>query len=145
MEIYTVGFTKHTAEDFFSSLSKVGITRLIDVRLNNRSQLAGFAKRDDLRFFLREICGAEYVHEPLLAPTQDLLNAFKKHKGSWRTYESAFINLMAERRIEQRIPRVLFEGKSVLLCSEHGPEHCHRRLVAEYLGEHWGDIDVVHL
>lgn len=145
MEIYTIGFTKHTAEDFFGSLTKVGITRLIDVRLNNRSQLAGFAKRDDLSFFLREICGAEYVHEPLLAPTQDLLDAFKKHKGSWDTYEEGFLNLMARRRVEDRIPRAFFEGRAVMLCSEQTPEHCHRRLVVEYLGEQWGGVEVVHL
>jgi uncharacterized protein (DUF488 family) len=145
MEIYTIGFTKHTAEDFFVSLTKAGITRLIDVRLNNRSHLAGFAKRDDLRFFLREICGVEYTHEPLLAPTQDLLDAFKKHGGSWATYEEGFLRLMAERRIEEQLPRSLFEGKAVLLCSEHTPEHCHRRLVVEYLDERWGDIEIVHL
>jgi uncharacterized protein (DUF488 family) len=145
MEIYTIGFTKHTAEDFFGSLKQAGITRLIDVRLNNRSQLAGFAKRDDLSFFLREICGAEYVHEPLLAPTQDLLDAFKKEKGSWDTYEDGFLRLMEDRHIEEMIPRSLFEGRAVMLCSEHTPEHCHRRLVAEYLGERWSDIEVVHL
>jgi uncharacterized protein (DUF488 family) len=145
MEIYTVGFTKHTAEEFFESLKEAGIEQLIDVRLNNSSQLAGFAKRDDLRYFLERICGAEYLHEPRLAPTQGLLDAFKKQKGTWDVYEEGFLELMTQRRIEDRLPRSLFDRRAVLLCSEHTPELCHRRLVVEYLNERWGDITAVHL
>ena len=133
MEIFTIGFTKKTAKQFFEILRKHGITRLIDVRLNNVSQLAGFTKRDDLEFFLREICNADYVHEPLLAPTQELLDKFKKEKGDWSEYERQFLALMAAREIESRVARDLFSGKAVMLCSEPTPEHCHRRLVAEYL------------
>jgi uncharacterized protein YeaO (DUF488 family) len=114
--------------------------------LNNISQLAGFTKRDDLPFFLRELCdGAEYVHEKLLAPTQELLDAYKKQKGSWADYERAFLSLMAERRIETAIDKSLFDRPTVLLCSEPTAEHCHRRLVAEYLSQRWGDCRVVHL
>src|SRR5438445_8599836 len=98
MEIYTIGFTKTTAAEFFERLKRAGIQRLLDVRLNNVSQLAGFAKRDDLAYFLREICGADYRHEPLLAPTQELLDAYKKQKGDWEDYERDFLDLMAERR-----------------------------------------------
>jgi uncharacterized protein (DUF488 family) len=145
MEIYTVGFTKHTAEEFFESLKEAGIEQLIDVRLNNSSQLAGFAKRDDLRYFLERICGAEYLHEPRLAPTQGLLDAFKKQKGAWDVYEEGFLELMTQRRIEDLLPRSLFDRRAVLLCSEHTPELCHRRLVVEYLNERWGDITAVHL
>lgn len=145
MEIYTIGFTKHTAESFFEKLRGAQITRLVDVRLNNVSQLAGFAKRDDLRYFLQQICGAEYVHQPLLAPTKDLLDEYKKHNGRWSDYETRFLSLMEERRIEDRVPRELFAGRPVLLCSEHTPEHCHRRLVVEYLKRHWDGIDVIHL
>jgi uncharacterized protein (DUF488 family) len=145
MEIYTVGFTKHTAEEFFESLKGAGIEQLIDVRLNNSSQLAGFAKRDDLRYFLQRICGAEYIHEPSLAPTQGLLDAFKKQKGTWDAYEEGFLELMTQRRIEDRLPRSLFDRRAVLLCSEPTPERCHRRLVVEYLNERWGDITAVHL
>lgn len=145
MEIYTIGFTKHTAEDFFESLKRHGIRRLVDVRLNNSSQLAAFAKRDDLRYFLRKICDAEYFQEPLLAPTQPLLDAYKKHKGSWAVYEEGFLGLMAERQVERKLPKELFEDRTVLLCSEHTPEHCHRRLVVEYLGARWGGVEVVHL
>lgn len=145
MEIYTIGFTKHTAKDFFESLKRAGVTKLVDVRLNNVSQLAGFAKRDDLRYFLDKICGAKYVHEPQLAPTQEMLDAFKKAKGSWAAYESTFCDLMAQRRVEERIPKELFDGVTVLLCSEHTPEHCHRRLVVEYLNDRWGGVKAVHL
>ena len=145
MEIFTIGFTKTTAKQFFERLKKAGIRRLLDVRLNNVSQLAGFAKRDDLAYFLREICQAEYVHEPLLAPTQTMLDAYKKNGGDWREYEREFLNLMAERRIEALLKPGQFQVPTVLLCSEDTAEHCHRRLVAEYLEEKWGGIDIVHL
>ncbi|HEY7974514.1 MAG TPA: DUF488 domain-containing protein [Ktedonobacterales bacterium] len=145
MEIYTTGFTKKTAEQFFESLRRSGIRRLLDIRLNNSSQLAGFSKRDDLAYFLREICDADYQHEPLLAPTQELLDEYRKQKGSWEAYERRFLALMRERRIEKRIDRSLFAIPTVLLCSEATPEHCHRRLVAEYLRDHWGDLTINHL
>lgn len=121
------------------------MTRVIDVRLNNVSQLAGFAKRDDLRYFLKRICSAEYVHELRLAPTQSLLDAYKKHKSSWDNYEKGFRQLMSERRVEEQIPKDLFEGVPVLLCSERTAQHCHRRLVCEYLNEHWGGVEAIHL
>jgi uncharacterized protein (DUF488 family) len=145
MEIYTIGFTKKSAAQFFGALRQAGIRRLVDVRLNNSSQLAGFSKREDLAFFLRELCGAAYVHEPLLAPEQELLDAYKKRKGSWADYERRFLDLMAERQVEHRLERQSFAVASVLLCSEPTAERCHRRLVAEYLREKWGTIDIVHL
>jgi uncharacterized protein (DUF488 family) len=145
MEIYSIGFTQKTAEQFFRLLKGAGIRRLLDVRLNNVSQLAGFAKRQDLPFFLKEICRAEYVHEPLLAPTQEMLDAYKKEKGSWPEYESKFLALLAERRIEEAIDRSLFSVPTVLLCSEPTPEQCHRRLVLEYLSEKWQDLQAIHL
>ncbi len=145
MEVFTIGFTKKTAEQFFGLIRRKGIKRLLDVRLNNISQLAGFAKRDDLGFFLREICGAEYVHEPLLAPTQEMLYAYKKEKGDWADYEQKFLALMTERKVEDRIDRSLFSTPTVLLCSEPTAEHCHRRLVVEYLQQKWGDVTATHL
>ena len=145
MEVYTIGFTKTTAAEFFGKLKQAGIRRVVDVRLNNVSQLAGFAKRDDLKFFLAEICGAEYVHEPLLAPTQDILDAFKKDKGSWDEYERRFLQLMADRQIETAIPPSLFDIPTVLLCSEPTAQRCHRRLVLEYLNGKWGDVRAIHL
>lgn len=145
MEVYTAGFTQKTAEQFFESLRRVGIRRLLDVRLNNSSQLAGFSKRDDLAYFMRELCHAEYVHEPLLAPTQEMLDEYKKRKGSWQVYERRFLALMSERRIEERINPKLFNAQTVLLCSEATAEHCHRRLVLEYLQSKWGGVSIVHL
>jgi uncharacterized protein (DUF488 family) len=144
IEISTIGFTKKAAEKFFSLLTRSGAKRLIDVRLNNVSQLAGFAKKDDLAFFVKEICNMDYVHMPLLAPTQEMLASYKKQQGDWGEYEKRFLGLMAERRIEQRLsPDVIADG--CLLCSEDKPHQCHRRLVAEYLQDQWGGVAVKHL
>lgn len=144
MRIFTIGFTKKTAETFFTRIREAGVKRLIDVRLNNVSQLAGFTKKEDLRFFTREICGIEYVHLSELAPTADILDAYKKQKGDWYIYEEKFIALMQDRKIEANITReILADG--CLLCSEETAEHCHRRLVAEYLQRHWNDVEIVHL
>lgn len=145
MEIYTIGFTKKSAEDFFGTLKQAGIRRLMDIRLNNSSQLAGFTKRDDLQYFLREIAGIAYVHEPLLAPTEEILAAYKKSKGSWAEYERGFLALLEERRVEERLDRDGFRERTVLLCSEPTAEHCHRRLVAEYLAKRWGEVEIRHL
>jgi uncharacterized protein (DUF488 family) len=145
VEVYSIGFTKKTAEQFFGFLKRAGIRRLIDVRLNNVSQLAGFTKREDLQFFLKEICGADYQHEPLLAPTPEILDDYKKKKGAWSEYEKKFLALMAERRIEERIDRSLFSIPTVLLCSEPTAERCHRRLVLEYLRDKWGDVELINL
>ena len=143
MKLFTIGFTKTTAQNFFDRLKKAGAKRIIDVRLNNRSQLAGFAKRDDLAYFSRELCGMGYQHFPQLAPTQDILDAFKKHKGSWDDYETKFLSLMEKRQIDQ-IDQENFQG-GCLLCSEDKPHQCHRRLVAEYLRDKWGNVEIVHL
>ena len=145
MEVYSIGFTQKTAEQFFSILKNTGIRRLLDVRLNNVSQLAGFSKRDDLQYFLRELCGAEYRHEPLLAPTQEMLDAYKKHKGSWEEYERRFLALMAERKIEDSLEKSSLVAPTVLLCSEPTAEHCHRRLVLEYLQQKWSTLTIHHL
>ncbi|MDO8546587.1 MAG: DUF488 domain-containing protein [Nitrospirales bacterium] len=145
MEVYTIGFTKRKADEFFGALKQAVIKRLLDVRLNNSSQLAGFTKSDNLPFFLMEICAADYLHEPLLAPTKDILYAYKKRKGRWEDYEKSFMKLMAERRIEDKIDRRLFATPTVLLCSEAKADCCHRRLVLEYLQTKWNDLQVVHL
>ncbi len=145
MEVYTIGFTKRTAAGFFGAIRHAGIKRLIDVRLNNVSQLAGFTKKDDLAFFLGELCGAEYRHEPLLAPTQEILDAYKKSKGSWSDYERSFNQLMGQRQIELAIARDIFSVPTVLLCSEPAADRCHRRLAAEYLQSKWEDLAISHL
>jgi uncharacterized protein (DUF488 family) len=144
MRLFTIGFTKKSAETFFTKLQRAGVARLVDVRLNNVSQLAGFAKRDDLRFFTKAICHVDYVHLPELAPTQEMLDAYKKHKGDWERYERQFLDLMKSRRIEETVQRDLLDG-GCLLCSEDKPHHCHRRLVAEYLKGRWGDVDIEHI
>ncbi|HEV3200041.1 MAG TPA: DUF488 domain-containing protein [Bryobacteraceae bacterium] len=145
MEIYSIGFTQKTAEQFFTSLKDAGIRLLLDVRLNNVSQLAGFAKRADLSFFLKQICGVDYLHEPLLAPTQAMLDAYRSKAASWQEYETRFLALMAERQIERNLDPALFEKPTVLLCSELTADRCHRRLVIEYLREKWGDVTISHL
>lgn len=145
MEIYTIGFTQTTAERFFGRLAEAGVKRLLDVRLNNSSQLAGFAKAKDLPFFLRELIAADYQHDPRLAPTPDLLDTYKKHRGDWPTYEAEFLRLMAVRKIESALAPEDFETPTALLCSEATVEHCHRRLVCEYLSEHWPDVRAIHL
>lgn len=144
MKIFTIGFTKKSAEIFFTKLKNAGVKRLVDVRLNNVSQLAGFTKKDDLRYFTKEICGIEYSHMPQLAPTADILDAYKKHKGDWVIYERQFLDLMKARRIEENTPAELLDG-GCLLCSEEKPHYCHRRLVAEYLKERWADLEIQHI
>jgi uncharacterized protein (DUF488 family) len=144
MRLFTIGFTKSSAERFFTRLQKAGAKRLVDVRLHNVSQLAGFAKRDDLRYFLKAICAIDYAHRPELAPTDVLLDDYKKLKGEWSTYEQRFLELMASRRIEETVPPAALE-EACLLCSEDKPHHCHRRLVAEYLNRKWGNVEIVHL
>ena len=125
-------------------MKRAGIERLLDVRLSNASRLAGFARRADLPFFLETLCGAEYLHEPLLAPTREILGAYRKG-GGWPDYERAFLDLLQERRVEETLDRNLFEVPTVLLCSEATAEHCHRRLVLEYLDREWDGIRAVHL
>jgi uncharacterized protein (DUF488 family) len=143
MKVFTIGFTKKTAKDFFEKLRENGVDRVVDVRLNNISQLAGFAKKQDLIYFLDSICGIKYVHEPLLAPTQEMLDTYK-NGGAWKDYEPRFLDLMRSREIEKNIsPDILSNG--CLLCSEDKPHFCHRRLVAEYLNQHWGNVEISHI
>ncbi len=135
MKINTIGFTKKNAQTFFNFIKHENVSTLIDVRLNNVSQLAAYAKRDDLKFFLRELCDSDYVHIPDLAPTKELLNSYKKGHISWEHYQDSFLNLMAQRNVE-RILQPSLLNDSCLLCSEHEPHFCHRRLVTEYLNAH---------
>lgn len=144
LRVATIGFTKKTAQRFFELLRDSGARRVIDVRLNNASQLAGFAKRDDLKWLLDRLCGIEYVHMPSLAPTKELLSGYRNGSIGWDAYETSFMELMRARRVEKSIPKKLLDG-GCLLCSEDQPHRCHRRLVAEYLNDHWGDIEVEHL
>jgi uncharacterized protein (DUF488 family) len=142
--LFTIGFTEKTAQDFFALLSNAGVKRIIDTRLNNVSQLAGFTKRKDLEYFLKKIANIEYIHILDLAPSQDILDKYKKEKGNWETYERSFLDLMKRRQIENKISPELLDG-GCLLCSEAKPHNCHRRLVAEYLNNKLGNINISHL
>jgi uncharacterized protein (DUF488 family) len=142
-KVSTIGFTKTTAEGFFERLLNAGVKKLVDVRLHNTSQLSGFAKAEDLAYFLKKIGDIQYVHQPLLAPTDTMLRVYKKEKGDWRAYEERFFELMSERQIERRFQPEMFDG-ACLLCSEATPHHCHRRLVCEYLNEKWDAALEVH-
>ena len=144
MKLFTIGFTKKSAENFFTKLCDAGVKRVIDIRLNNISQLAGFAKKDDLSYFLKTICAIEYVHMPELAPAKDILDAYRKNKNDWAIFEKKFMDLMIKRKIENRLSRDLFNN-ACLLCGEDKPDHCHRRIVAEYLKSKWGDIEIKHI
>ena len=144
IQIQTIGFTKKTAEEFFEELRVAGTTRVVDVRLNNVSQLAGFAKKQDLAYFLKSICGIDYIHEPLLAPTQEMLDEYKNGGVAWKDYEPRFLDLMDKRKIEDKLSPEILDG-GCLLCSEDKPHHCHRRLVAEYLNDRWGGVEIRHL
>lgn len=146
VSLFTIGFTRKSAEQFFGILKKAGVTRLIDARLNNSSQLAGFAKKKDLEYFLKVICNIDYIHLLDLSPTKEILDEYKKNGEDWQVYERQFLQLMRDRQVEEKFSPELFD-KGCLLCSEATPEHCHRRLVAEYLQEKWTTINlnVYHL
>lgn len=144
INLFTIGFTKKSVQQFFDTLIKAGVRRVVDTRLNNVSQLAGFAKRPDLEYFLQKIGNIEYLQLLDLAPTKDILDAYKKKGGDWQTYEKQFLQLITERKIEQKVSLNLLDG-GCLLCSEPTPHHCHRRLVAEYLSQKLGTIKIHHL
>jgi uncharacterized protein (DUF488 family) len=145
MTIYTVGFAKKTAAEFFGLLRRAGIKRLVDIRLRNTSALAGFTIARDLPFFLKELCDAEYIHELRLAPTDRLLDGSRDGSINWERFESEFNALLVQRKVETVIDRSMFAVPTVLLCSEPTPDHCHRRLVAEYLSAKWGSGTITHL
>ena len=145
MKISTIGFTKKSAEEFFELIRESGVERIVDVRFRSGSQLAGFAKKNDLAWFARELCNVDYVHVPILAPSKELLDDYRKKDGiAWETYETRFLDLMRSRRVEHELSKDLVDN-GCLLCSEAQPDQCHRRLVAEYLQEHWGPLEVQHL
>ena len=143
-QIYTIGFTKKTAKEFFMKLKTAGVRRILDLRLNNTSQLAGFAKKDDLEYFLSQINNIKYAHFVELSPTKEILDSFKKKKIDWAEYERQFNKLMETRKIELLMYNKLKDG-DCFLCSEDKPKYCHRRLVAEYLKNIFGNIKITHL
>lgn len=144
IRLFTIGFTGKSAEQFFRLLREARVQRMLDIRLNNVSQLAGFTKRKDLQFFLRAICNVGYYHLPECAPTKDILDKYKKKKGDWQEYEMSFLALIAARKIETVLTPELLD-RACLLCSEPTPEKCHRRLVASYMAARMPDLEVIHL
>jgi len=144
MKILTIGFTKKTAREFFAKLKDAGVKLVVDARLNNVSQLAGFTKKDDLAFFLEAIAQIGYLHKPELAPTEDILSAYKKKQIDWPEYERRFKELLLRRHVEDLLVQAQMDG-TCLLCSEPTPQKCHRRLVAEYLREKWDNVEIQHL
>lgn len=145
MKIYTIGFTRKTAFEFFETLKSNNIRRLIDVRINNSSQLAGFSKKSDLEYFLKVICNADYVHMPLLAPTLTLKDDYKKGKLTCADFSSAYYKLIRARKIENVLDKESFKASTVFLCSEAKPEYCHRKILVEYLKELWKDVEEIDL
>ena len=145
MKLYTIGFTKKSAERFFSLLKAHAVECLVDIRLHPGGQLSGFAKGDDLPFFLRELVGCDYRYLPELAPTDDILRPYRQDHD-WANYAQAFEDLMDARDIPAALDQALFRERACcLLCSEDTPERCHRRLVAERLAHSWGDVEIHHL
>jgi uncharacterized protein (DUF488 family) len=146
VEVFTIGLSGRSAESFFGALREGEVKRVLDVRLHNTSNLAGYGKAAHLPYFLRELCGAEYQHEPLLAPTPELFDGLKKSRTlSWEEYERCIRRLMTERRIEERLDPGAFAVRTALLCACADAERCHRRIVAEHLAAAWGGLEVVHL
>ncbi len=142
--IFTIGFAGKSAKDFFEKLRTAGVKRVVDIRLNNVSQLAGFTKKQDISYFLKAIVNVDYVHEVNLAPTAEILDDYKKKRIGWDEYERRFLQVLEDRSPAQRLNRDEFD-KACLLCSEAKPEKCHRRLVAEHLQSRWGGVEIKHL
>ena len=144
MKIFTIGFTKKSAKEFFEILKTNNIEQIIDIRLNNTSQLAGFTKKDNLEYFLKELCGIDYSHFIFLAPTKEIRDRYIKSKD-WDVYVKEYIELLDNRKVLDKLDKSYFKRKSCFLCSEASADHCHRRLLVEYLKEHWDYVEIVHL
>lgn len=145
MDIYTIGFTKKSAEQFFGLLTKNQVTVLVDTRLSPDSQLSGFARKQDLPYFLRHLAHCDYIHRLDMAPTKELLSQYRQ-QNDWAWYEEYFNKLLNERQLITHLEIAWWKNqRACLLCSEHEPDFCHRRLVAEYLAAHWEYVTIHHL
>ncbi len=143
MSLYTIGFTKHSAENFFETLKSAGVKKLIDIRINKTSQLAGFAKGSDLPYFLRISAGITYETMENLAPAKELLISYRSKEVSWEVFEDSYLRQIKSSDSLNTLNPKDFEN-ACLLCSEHTSDRCHRRLLANELHKLWG-IQVVHL
>lgn len=145
VQVATIGFTGKTAQAFFDLLANAKVHTVLDVRLSNTSQLAGFAKKQDLSFFLDRLCGTAYVEMRELAPEPSLLQRYQAKQLSWDDYTADYLELLAKRRVESSLDLNLFRS-ACLLCSEHLPHRCHRRLALEYLNSRWDNrLKITHL
>lgn len=144
IKLYTIGFTGKSAESFFTLLKKNNVQCLVDTRINNTSQLSGFAKAADLAYFAKTVCNTDYKHNIDFAPTKDLLADYRNKKLTWTEYETEYLNLLDRRKIADKI-HIEQLHQNCLLCSEHTPDKCHRRLLAEYFQHRFGTIEIVHL
>jgi uncharacterized protein (DUF488 family) len=145
VQVATIGFTGKTAQEFFDLLKNAEVRTVLDIRLSNTSQLAGFAKKQDLPFFLDKLCGAAYEEMPDLAPEPDLFKRFKAKELTWDDFSAAYVELIAKRRVESNLDVDQFRS-ACLLCSEHLPHHCHRALALEYLNSRWNSrLKITHL
>jgi uncharacterized protein (DUF488 family) len=144
LKLFTIGFTKKSASSFFEGLKNAGISKIIDTRLNNTSQLSGFAKQSDLKYFLAKISGIDYSHELCLAPTSEILSAYQKKQMSWADYSQRYLEILQKRQVESVIDQGSLQD-SCFLCSEDKPHFCHRRLAAEYFQSHFNNIEIIHL
>lgn len=143
--LFTIGFTKKSAESFFGLLRKNNVKKLVDVRISNSSQLAGFAKGKDLEFFVKEICHVPYQHITDFAPTKELLDKWHKQEVTWEEYVVIYNSLLKERGVLRKYGVNQFDG-ACFLCSEETPDNCHRRLLAEFMKKHSAeDVRIVHL
>ncbi|MCU5340120.1 DUF488 domain-containing protein [Bacillus cereus] len=146
IKVTTIGFSKKNLKKFLELLKNAEVTCLVDTRLNNTSQLSGFAKKEDLRFILEELVGIKYIHRLDLAPTQDILSDFKAKKINWEEYTERYLTLLRERKVEEQIDELLGDNQIIcFLCSEHKPHNCHRSLLTQYIKEHKEDIEILHL
>lgn len=144
MTIYTLGFVKKKAKEFFAILKENKIEQLVDIRFNNTSQLAGFTKKEDLEYFLKELCNITYSHFEFLAPTKEIRNSYNRNED-WQEYTKKYLNLLREREILKKLDKSFFQKRTCFLCSEPIPDYCHRKLLVDYLKEHWRDIEIIHL
>lgn len=144
IKIFTIGFTGKPASKFFDLLESNGVTKIIDTRISNSSQLSGFAKGSDLKYFAKRISNIGYEHKLDFAPTKELLDLYRGKKITWDEYTVQYLNLIQSRHITDHIKIENYDN-CCLLCSEHTSEKCHRRLLAEFLQSHYPDVEIVHL
>lgn len=145
IQLFTIGFAQKSAEQFFNMLKHHHVNVLMDTRLKPDSPMSGFARGRDLPYFLKHLIACDYIHNPLMSPTRSMLDAYRQD-NDWGAYEAKFKSLLYTRELINHLDKTWFiEHRVCLLCSEHKPDRCHRRLVAEYIQSYWEDTEIWHL